>query len=133
MRMPGTCGRLALRETLRFGFLGWITERASVSAIRSIRQLCDAWQDKTLDVAARRHVAQGRQRVDQGVQLGPRYLAGAIEKLVLAEEVIGLLDILGLLAAGRHQDANDVGAVAIVVEVRRALAVRSEHAFEHVL
>src|SRR6516164_4144008 len=96
MRMPGTCGRLALRETLRIGFLGWITERVSLSVIASIRQR-RAGQQEALDVAARRQVAQRRHRVDQGVQLGARHLAGAIEERVLAEEVIGLLDVLGLL------------------------------------
>ena len=35
-RMPGTCGRWALRDTLSRGLCGWITERASVSVMFGI-------------------------------------------------------------------------------------------------
>src|SRR5262249_49234254 len=34
-RIPGTCGRLALRETLRRGFFGSIAERGSFAVIGS--------------------------------------------------------------------------------------------------
>src|SRR5262249_23516501 len=36
-RMPGECGRLALRETLRLGFVGSITLRSTPSVIGSPR------------------------------------------------------------------------------------------------
>src|SRR5262249_1071693 len=55
------------------------------------RQLRQTGQQEPLDVAARRQVAQAYQRVGERIQLRPRDLAGAVEEVVLAEEVVGQL------------------------------------------
>src|SRR5215470_19229000 len=112
-----------------------MTSRISIvptSRARSVRQLRDAGEQEPVDVAARLQVAQRHQGVEQGMHLGARDLASAVEEIVLAEEVVRLLYILRLLAAGRDQNANRVGAIAVVVEILDTLALRGEHPLDHV-
>ncbi len=67
----------------------------------SVRQLRHSRQQESLDVAARLHVTQANEGIDQGIHLEARDLAGAIKEIVFVEEVVGLLDVLYLLAADR--------------------------------
>src|SRR6185437_4896389 len=48
--MPSTCGRLALRETLRRWFFGWTTERASFS----VMDISDPWALRLREAFGRR-------------------------------------------------------------------------------
>src|SRR5688572_20440740 len=68
----------------------------------SIAHLGDAGQHQALDVEGCREIAELLQGRDQRVQLGPRNRSGALEEIALAEEVVGLLDILRLDAADGH-------------------------------
>src|SRR5690242_10660694 len=99
----------------------------------SIRQLRDAGEKEALDVAARRQVAQPYQRVEQGVDLATGDLAGAVEEIILAKEVVGLLDIFGFLAADGDENSNEIGAIALVVKVLDALRLDGQHAPQHIL
>src|SRR4051794_13613992 len=62
----------------------------------SIRDLRDARHHETLDVALGLYVAERGQRIDQCGHLFARDRAGPIEERILAEEVVGLRDVVGL-------------------------------------
>src|SRR4051794_39200238 len=114
--------RRTLYRTMRFRRTNAICD-SPPPPDESVRQFRHPGQQEALDVAARLHVTQADEGIDQGVHLEARDLAGAIEEIVLGEEVVGLLDVFRLLAADRNQNTNRLGAVLRVVEIVRALAL----------
>src|SRR5690348_18058360 len=61
----------------------------------SVRQPCHAGKDEAIELDPR-DVAEPDQRIDQGAELLAGDLAGRLEEMSLAEEVVGLLDLVRL-------------------------------------
>src|SRR5690348_12738717 len=101
---------------------------AGPSSAQLIRELRNAREEETFDVAARRQVAEPHQRVEQCVELASGDLAGAVEEIVLAKEVVGLLDVFGFLAAHCDENSNEIGAITLVVEVLDAFRLDGQDA-----
>src|SRR5882757_11305685 len=95
---------------------------------RSIRQLPHARQHESLNVAARLEVPKAQQCVNQRIELRAGDLAGAVEEIVLAEEIVGFLHVFLLKAANLDENLDHVVTIALVVEIRDAPALDRQHA-----
>ena len=79
----------------------------------------------------RPQIAQAHQGIDQGIHLGSRDFAGAVEEVVFAKKVIGFLHVFCLKSADRNKNPNCFGTIPVVVEVINALVMSRQHASYH--